>query len=247
MSSASASAITVASWSSVPAWRALVERAGDLVAVDDGAVAAEVLRRGDGLVGRAQQADAVARRGPATVATPKLNFTPDGGLGEAAVGGAAQPLGDDEGAALVRLREQQRELLARDARRDVDAPLPLERVPRDRLERRVAGRVPVLLVHLAERVDVADDHGHRAVAAQGALELQLEQLLEGAAVEQPGERVGAVRVGDALARASRRRLRWRTATPASTRAQAEGKSGARMPAGSISPLLSAECFAPLKW
>ena len=53
-----------------------------------------------------------------------------------------------------------------------------ERVSRDRLERRVAGRVAVLLVHLAEGVDVADDHGHRAVRAQGALELQLEQLLE---------------------------------------------------------------------
>ena len=113
--------------------------------------------------------------------------------------GAAQALGDDEGAALVRLREQQRELLARDAGRDVDAPLPLERVPGDGLKRLIARRVAVLLVHLAEAVDVADDHGHRAVAAERALELQLEQLLEGAAVEQPGEGVGAVGVGDAFA------------------------------------------------
>ena len=133
------------------------------------------------------------------VATPKLNFTPHRGLGEAPVGGAPQALGDDEGAALVRLREQQRELLARDAGRDVDAPLPLERVPRDRLKRLVARRVAVLLVHLAEAIDVADDHGHRAVAAECALELQLEQLLEGAAVEQPGEGVRAVGVGDAFA------------------------------------------------
>ena len=96
----------------------------------------------------------------------------------------------------------------------------------------------VLLVHLAEAVDVADDHGHRAVAAECALELQLEQLLEGAAVEQPGEGVGAVGVGDAFAERPQA-YALAHATPASTRAQAEGTSGARMPAGSIFPLLSA--------
>src|SRR6185503_12029177 len=50
---------------------------------------------------------------------------------------------------------------------------------------RATGRVAVLLVHRPEAVDVAHDHGHRAVAAECALELQLEQLLERAAVDQP--------------------------------------------------------------
>jgi hypothetical protein len=67
------------------------------------------------------------------------------------------------------------------------------------LESRVAGRVAVLLVDRAKAVDVAHDHGDRAAAAGGAVELHLEQLLEGAAVEQPGQRVGAARAGDARA------------------------------------------------
>ena len=130
------------------------------------------------------------------LATPKLKATPGGRIDEAPVRGPAQALGHDEGAALVGLREQQRELLAADPRGQVDAPLPLERVLRDRLEGGVSRRVAVALVDRAEAVDVPDDHGDRPAGARGALELQLEQLLEGAPVQKAGQRVGAVRIGD---------------------------------------------------
>ena len=65
------------------------------------------------------------------------------------------------------------------------------------LQRRVAGVVAVALVDRPKpsMSPTITDSGR--LGARGALELQLEQLLEGAAVEQPGERVGAGRVGDA--------------------------------------------------
>ena len=113
---------------------------------------------------------------------------------------AAQALGDDERAALVGLGQQQRELLAADARRLVDAALPLQRVGGDGLEGGVAGLVAEALVHRAEAVDVPDDDRHRPAGAHGALDLQLEHLLEGAAVDQPGERIGAVGVVDPRAK-----------------------------------------------
>jgi hypothetical protein len=53
------------------------------------------------------------------------------------------------------------------------------------------------LVYRSEGIQVADDHGQRAAGARGALELRLEHLLEGAAVEEPGERVRAGAVRDA--------------------------------------------------
>ena len=135
----------------------LRERARHLVAVDDGAVAAEVLRRGGRAVGGPQQLDGVLavvrRRGHA-----EAEVHPGARVHEAPVDGPAQALGDDEGAALVRLGEEERELLAADAGGVVDAALPLERVLRDGLKGRVARRVALPLVDRPEAVDVADDH-----------------------------------------------------------------------------------------
>jgi hypothetical protein len=196
MSSASASAITVASWSSLPAWPFSARARATSSLKMTVRSPPQILRRGDRLVGGAKQAHGVAAvRGRGGHAEAELHAGRS--RGEAAVGRAAQALGDDERAALVGLREQQRELLAADAGGHVDAPLPLQRVGRDGLERRVAGRMAVLLVHPPEPVDVADDHRYRAVGADGALELEFEHLLECAPVDQPGERVGAAGVGDA--------------------------------------------------
>ena len=55
--------------------------------------------------------------------------------------------------------------------------------------------VPEPVVDLLEVVEVADHHAQLPSAAPGPLELQLECLLEAAPVQQPGEGVGAGRVG----------------------------------------------------
>ena len=70
-------------------------------------------------------------------------------------------------------------------------------------ERAVAGVVAEQVVDLLEPVEVADQQAQRVLAAARALQLELEGLLEAAAVEQAGERVGARRVGE-LQRPSRR-------------------------------------------
>jgi hypothetical protein len=57
--------------------------------------------------------------------------------------------------------------------------------------------VALALVHRGERVEVANDHRQRTARARGALEFHVEQLLEGAAVQQPGEGIRSSRVGDA--------------------------------------------------
>jgi hypothetical protein len=51
------------------------------------------------------------------------------------------------------------------------------------------------VVHGLEAVEVADYYRQRPASAAGPLQLEREQLLERAPVEQPGERVGAGRVG----------------------------------------------------
>jgi hypothetical protein len=109
---------------------------------------------------------------------------------------APKALGHDERAALVSLRQQQRELLTGYAGGLVDAALPLERVLGNRLKGGIARRVSLPLVDGTEAVDVADHHRERALGAHRALELELELLLEGAPVQEPRQRVCAVRVVD---------------------------------------------------
>ena len=69
---------------------------------------------------------------------------------------------------------------------------------------RASARSPCVVaepvVDLLEVVEVADHHAQLASAAPGALELQLERLLEAAPVQQPGECVGAGRVGESAHR-----------------------------------------------
>ena len=112
---------------------------------------------------------------------------------------SAQALGDQEGALLVGLGEDHAELLAAQAAGGVDPALPLRHVVRELLERGVAGGVAALGVEAAEPVDLTDDQRHRPAGAPRPVELEIEHLLEGAAVEQTRERVDATRLGQAEA------------------------------------------------
>ena len=68
----------------------------------------------------------------------------------------------------------------------------------EQLEDLVAGAVAVAVVDDLEVVEVADDHRHRRALRSARAQLDVEALLEAAAVEQAGERVGAGGVGEAL-------------------------------------------------
>ena len=98
---------------------------------------------------------------------------------------AAQPLGDDEGRLRVGAGEDHGELLAADPRGDVDLALRRRAAARatccsDGVADVMAGAV----VDLLEVVEVAGEHAHRRLAAPRALELEVEQLAEAAAVGQ---------------------------------------------------------------
>ena len=160
------------------------ERACHLVAVDHGAVAAELLGGGHGAIGGAQQAHRVGAVHRAA-GHPEAHGHLHGGVGEGAVRGAPQPLGHDERSALVGLGKHEGELLAADPGGLVDAALPLEAVTRHELQGGVPRRVALALVHRGERIEVAHDHREGTAAAGGALELHVQNLLEGAAVQEP--------------------------------------------------------------
>ncbi len=105
----------------------LVEHAGDVGAVDDGAVAAELDRGVDSARGGAHQhAELLAVLGEARDAEGDRQR--QGLLAEVWRRGAAQALGDQEGAVLVGLGQQHAELLAADAPGRVDPALPLDHV-----------------------------------------------------------------------------------------------------------------------
>ena len=175
----------------------LVEHAGDVAAVDDRAVAAELHRGIDGAPGGAHQhAELLTVVGVA--GHTERDRQRQGVLCEAAARRAAQPLGDQEGAVLVGLGQQHGELLAADPPGRVDPPLPLRHVLADLLERHVARAVPALRVQPRHAVDLADDHPQRPPGAARAVDLEVEQFLERASVEQTRQGVEPTRGSDAL-------------------------------------------------
>ena len=111
----------------------------------------------------------------------------------------ARALGKHVGAVLVAVRREQRELLAAHARGGVEAALhPAERGGHH-AQRVVAGRVPEPLVHAREAVHVEHHEAERRAAAAGALELEVEGVLEAAPVRKLGERVAGGELGQPLA------------------------------------------------
>ena len=111
--------------------------------------------------------------------------------------GGADALGEHVGAVLVGVGREDRELLASDASGPVEPALRAADRVRHAPEDVVAGGVAVHVVHALEAVEVADDQAERLVGAAGALELDVEDLLEAAAVEQLGERIVVGRVAEA--------------------------------------------------
>ena len=104
---------------------------------------------------------------------------------------AADPLGDLERLLRRRLRQQDRELLAAEAGRNVVvAQLGAEDLG-DALQHRVAGEVAVGVVDLAQQVEVGHDQRQRPLEALCAAELLRQRRGEVARVEEAGLGVDA--------------------------------------------------------
>ena len=105
--------------------------------------------------------------------------------------GAADSLGDLECLLRRRLRQDDGELLAAEARRNVGvAELALEDA-RDAVQNGVAGEVAVGVVDVAQQVEVGHDHRQRRPRPLGPVELLAERSGEVAGVEESGLRVDA--------------------------------------------------------
>jgi len=87
--------------------------------------------------------------------------------------------------------EQQRELIAADAKSAVQARADrLAYRPAQLLQDEIAGAVPGAIVDLLEVVEVDVDQAQRHRCAPGARPIVLDRFLERAAVPQPGQHVG---------------------------------------------------------
>ena len=105
--------------------------------------------------------------------------------------GAADPLRDLERLLRQRLRQEDRELLAAETRRDVVvAQLGAEDL-RDSLQHRVAGEMPVAVVDVAQQVEVGHDQRHRALEARRARDLRRKCRCEVARVVETRLRIDA--------------------------------------------------------
>ena len=103
----------------------------------------------------------------------------------------ADALGGLEGLLRGRLGQQDRELLAAEARRHVVvAKLRAEDV-RDALQDRVAREMAVRVVDVPEQIEVGHDHGHRTLEAFRACELLAEHRGEVPGVEETRLRIDA--------------------------------------------------------
>ena len=182
---------------------------GHLGARDHRAVAAQPLGRVQGLVaGLEQRVAGLAVDGEAHDAEADRQRRRRPARSNARSIAVRSALGQDVGAVLVGVRGEDRELLAPDPGGGVPAALAWTRAPAHPAQRLVAGAVAEAVVDALEAVEVADDHAQALLGAPRALELDVEDLLEAAPVEQAGERVAraaSVRSGDPAAEAVARR------------------------------------------
>ena len=111
---------------------------------------------------------------------------------------AVEALGDDRDALLVDVRQEHRELVAAEARHQVCFPQPARQRPGDRLERVVARLVAVRVVDPLEVVEVDHHQARHLAVALRARDLQVQVVLEQAAVAQAGERVVVGEVAQVL-------------------------------------------------
>ena len=102
---------------------------------------------------------------------------------------AADPVGDLERLLRRRLRQEDRELLAAEARRHVVVAQLLAEDLGDAAQDGVAGEVAVGVVDVAQQVEVGHDQRHRPLEALGAPELLLHHRREVPGVVEAGLRV----------------------------------------------------------
>ena len=165
-----------------------------LRAVDDRAVAPELLRGVERLVGRLQQ----RRRGRAVRRVRRdaeRDREREDVRGEVLPDLRPDPLGQHVALVLVGLRQHERELLAAHAADAVDAAHARGQCLAQQLERSVPRLMAEPVVQHLEPVEVADQDGQRRLEPARALDLELEGLLEAAPVEQTRQRIGANGVG----------------------------------------------------
>ena len=174
---------------------------------------------------------------------------------EAVLGFLARAIDHREGVLAVHVGEDQRELVAADARHHVGGPERVAELLGHRTQRLVAEPVAVGVVHLLEAVEVEQHERHLALRALRALDLHLERAVEEAAVAHAGERVrgrllrelgegrrqlaaGARHVGE-LSRASERSVGGLLGTAAAAQTlerSAEGPKGEKdLPAHEVRP------------
>ena len=108
----------------------------------------------------------------------------------------ADPLGQLERAGKVGLGQDQRELLAAIASREVDVPDPRTEDLADGPQNGVARRVAVAVVDGLEVVQVQEHERERVADAVGAAPLERELLVEGAPVREAGQAVDGRLRGD---------------------------------------------------
>src|SRR5262249_39923630 len=104
---------------------------------------------------------------------------------------APNALGEPTAAEQRRPGKDQRQLLAPVARRDVAVADARGQDCTDGSEHLVAHGVSVAVVDQLELVEVAEDEGHVVAEAPRRLELPGQLVVEGAAIEEPGQRIGA--------------------------------------------------------
>ena len=100
-----------------------------------------------------------------------------------------QPLGDRDRERLVRLLEQERELVAAEPGEGVARADRRGEAPRDLLEQLVAGVVAERVVHLLEAVEVDEQHGERLAGARRAGQRLVEPVAEERTVGEAREPV----------------------------------------------------------
>ena len=170
---------------------------GRLGAVDHRTVTAELLRRVERLVRGLQQ----GRRGGAVCRVggdAERNRQREDVLREVLAHLRAQALRQDVALVLVRLGEDQCELLPTHAAHTVDSADPGRERLAEELQRAAAGWVAEAVVQLLEVVQVAHQEREGRLEPPRALDLELERLLESAPVQQPREWVGLDGVAQAL-------------------------------------------------
>ena len=93
---------------------------------------------------------------------------------------------------LAGLGQHQRELLAPQPGGEVRAAGEAGHLPGEALQHLVAARMAEPVVHPLEVVEVGHEQAHRLLLAARPLQLELQRVLEGAAIAQPGQ---VIRVG----------------------------------------------------